>query len=216
MLSSKSMDSSEFLHPRNHDLTGRMEWTKTGFDFILLTWFREKTTLLGGLEPPTFRLTAERANQLRHKSCDNRILFRIWGRKVPGRIRLRLQAYKMKESRNQEWKQRLNFLVFLILFQLWTWPKHCLSPLIQSGTMSLVGKQVFLFIPTTICLLFILSLRRSIRCSIWISTETMGQWNVSENNIGTTSFCLTLLFNVVKPTLHRADWWLILYGLYGV
>ena len=24
---------------------------------------------LGGLEPPTFRLTAERANQLRHKSC---------------------------------------------------------------------------------------------------------------------------------------------------
>ena len=25
-------------------------------------------SLLGGLEPPTFRLTAERANQLRHKS----------------------------------------------------------------------------------------------------------------------------------------------------
>ena len=26
-------------------------------------------TLLGGLEPPTFRVSAERANQLRHKSC---------------------------------------------------------------------------------------------------------------------------------------------------
>ena len=28
----------------------------------------KKYTLLGGLEPPAFRLTAERANQLRHKS----------------------------------------------------------------------------------------------------------------------------------------------------
>jgi hypothetical protein len=28
----------------------------------------KRKTLLGGLEPPTFRLTAERANQLRHKS----------------------------------------------------------------------------------------------------------------------------------------------------
>ena len=27
-----------------------------------------KNSLLGGLEPPTFRLTAERASQLRHKS----------------------------------------------------------------------------------------------------------------------------------------------------
>lgn len=26
-------------------------------------------TLLGGLEPPSFRLTVERANQLRHRSC---------------------------------------------------------------------------------------------------------------------------------------------------
>ena len=32
-------------------------------------------TLLGGLEPPAFRLTAERANQLRHKSCTTIILF---------------------------------------------------------------------------------------------------------------------------------------------
>ena len=29
---------------------------------------RPKTSLPGGLEPPTFRLTAERANQLRHGS----------------------------------------------------------------------------------------------------------------------------------------------------
>ena len=28
-----------------------------------------KTSLPGGLEPPTFRLTVERANQLRHGSC---------------------------------------------------------------------------------------------------------------------------------------------------
>ena len=28
----------------------------------------KRTTLPGGIEPPTFRLTAERANQLRHGS----------------------------------------------------------------------------------------------------------------------------------------------------
>ena len=28
---------------------------------------RKKITSLGGLEPPTFRLTAERANRLRHR-----------------------------------------------------------------------------------------------------------------------------------------------------
>ena len=31
--------------------------------------FCKSFTLPGGLEPPTFRLTAERANQLRHGSC---------------------------------------------------------------------------------------------------------------------------------------------------
>ena len=31
----------------------------------------EKLSSLGGLEPPTFRLTAERANRLRHRdNCD--------------------------------------------------------------------------------------------------------------------------------------------------
>ena len=29
--------------------------------------FGKSSTSLGGLEPPTFRLTAERANQLRHR-----------------------------------------------------------------------------------------------------------------------------------------------------
>ena len=29
----------------------------------------QNTSLPGGLEPPTFRLTVERANQLRHGSC---------------------------------------------------------------------------------------------------------------------------------------------------
>ena len=29
-----------------------------------------KHTSLGGLEPPTFRLTAERANRLRHRDAD--------------------------------------------------------------------------------------------------------------------------------------------------
>ena len=30
----------------------------------------EKKSSLGGLEPPTFRLTAERANRLRHRDLD--------------------------------------------------------------------------------------------------------------------------------------------------
>ena len=30
---------------------------------------------LGGLEPPTFRLTAERANRLRHRDMTNNLLF---------------------------------------------------------------------------------------------------------------------------------------------
>ena len=30
---------------------------------------KSKLSPLGGLEPPTFRLTAERANQLRHRGC---------------------------------------------------------------------------------------------------------------------------------------------------
>ena len=36
----------------------------------LIGWEREnRSSLPGGLEPPTFRLTVERANQLRHGSC---------------------------------------------------------------------------------------------------------------------------------------------------
>ena len=38
------------------------------------------TTSLGGLEPPTFRLTAERANRLRHRDMSNakrRFLFDV-------------------------------------------------------------------------------------------------------------------------------------------
>ena len=31
----------------------------------------QKETSLGGLEPPTFRLTAERANRLRHRDTYN-------------------------------------------------------------------------------------------------------------------------------------------------
>ena len=31
----------------------------------------QKVTPEGGLEPPTFRLTVERANQLRHPGCAN-------------------------------------------------------------------------------------------------------------------------------------------------
>ncbi len=39
------------------------QWERTGEEKR-----KKKGTLLGGLEPPAFRLTAERANQLRHKS----------------------------------------------------------------------------------------------------------------------------------------------------
>ena len=38
---------------------------------LVLTHITLKTPLPGGLEPPTFRLTVERANQLRHGSLDS-------------------------------------------------------------------------------------------------------------------------------------------------
>lgn len=37
-------------------------------------WYQQNSSLLGGLEPPTSRLTAGRANQLRHKSST------FWGK----------------------------------------------------------------------------------------------------------------------------------------
>ena len=40
----------------------------------------KKTSSLGGLEPPTFRLTAERANRLRHRDrilCRERLQIRL-------------------------------------------------------------------------------------------------------------------------------------------
>ncbi len=35
--------------------------------YVVISGFIQKRALLGGFEPPTFRLTAERANQLRHR-----------------------------------------------------------------------------------------------------------------------------------------------------
>ena len=34
---------------------------------VTSNWISKRNTSLGGLEPPTFRLTAERANRLRHR-----------------------------------------------------------------------------------------------------------------------------------------------------
>ena len=34
---------------------------------MIYEWDKKKEPSLGGLEPPTFRLTAERANRLRHR-----------------------------------------------------------------------------------------------------------------------------------------------------
>ena len=38
----------------------------------------QKLTSLGGLEPPTFRLTAERANRLRHRDLDERATLHVF------------------------------------------------------------------------------------------------------------------------------------------
>ena len=38
---------------------------------------KKKTSSLGGLEPPTFRLTAERANRLRHRDLMSEVGLRI-------------------------------------------------------------------------------------------------------------------------------------------
>ena len=47
--------------------------------FVRLRKYPKKKSHLAGLEPATFRLTAERANQLRHKCscCDNLTLRQI-------------------------------------------------------------------------------------------------------------------------------------------
>ena len=37
---------------------------------MIYEWDKKKEPSLGGLEPPTFRLTAERANRLRHRDLD--------------------------------------------------------------------------------------------------------------------------------------------------
>ena len=44
--------------------SSRTDWQKVK-QCLRASW--QKETSLGGLEPPTFRLTAERANQLRHR-----------------------------------------------------------------------------------------------------------------------------------------------------
>ena len=42
---------------------------------FLVQFFEKTESSLGGLEPPTFRLTAERANRLRHRdsTCEERV-----------------------------------------------------------------------------------------------------------------------------------------------
>ena len=42
---------------------------------FLVQFFEKTESSLGGLEPPTFRLTAERANRLRHRdsTCEGRV-----------------------------------------------------------------------------------------------------------------------------------------------
>ena len=42
--------------------------------FSVLSCQKKKASSLGGLEPPTFRLTAERANRLRHRDLDVKLL----------------------------------------------------------------------------------------------------------------------------------------------
>ena len=43
--------------------------------YFLMHEMKEKKSSLGGLEPPTFRLRAERANRLRHRdsTCEQRV-----------------------------------------------------------------------------------------------------------------------------------------------
>ena len=42
---------------------------------FLVQFFEKTESSLGGLEPPTFRLTAERANRLRHRdsTCEGQV-----------------------------------------------------------------------------------------------------------------------------------------------
>ena len=60
------VDNSEFIWQGTyiHGILGSRPGTDNFRNFVLL-----KIPLPGGLEPPTFRLTVERANQLRHGSC---------------------------------------------------------------------------------------------------------------------------------------------------
>ena len=60
------VDNSEFIWQGTyiHGILGSRPGTDDFRNFVLL-----KIPLPGGLEPPTFRLTVERANQLRHGSC---------------------------------------------------------------------------------------------------------------------------------------------------
>ena len=59
---------------------------------------------MGGLEPPAFRLTAERANQLRHKSYDDHLFSEINKMYLQTILDFIFESkqctYKMKNKRN--------------------------------------------------------------------------------------------------------------------
>ena len=59
---------------RAHPGTSLLTICDVGMAF-LVQFFEKTESSLGGLEPPTFRLTAERANRLRHRdsTCEQRV-----------------------------------------------------------------------------------------------------------------------------------------------
>ena len=84
---------------------------------------KQKTgTSLGGLEPPTFRLTAERANRLRHRDLDVKLLL--------GQAFFLVAGLTKKKNNKKEEKIKTHvpssvipiifqpFVVFLVYFSL--------------------------------------------------------------------------------------------------
>ena len=103
-----------------------------GWHLALLSYITVKTlSSLGGLEPPTFRLTAERANRLRHRDHVNPIVLPLksvtWWLNSNMRFymfwmckHIQIQSCRTKQNKVQNNVLVLqNFNVFTILLSYW-------------------------------------------------------------------------------------------------
>ena len=60
-------------HTARHTHTHRQALNKSDACVLITGQYETKLTSLGGFEPPTFRLTAERANRLRHRDVHSEL-----------------------------------------------------------------------------------------------------------------------------------------------